>query len=240
MLVANQLSKRYGNQTVLDTLNFTLGSGEALCLLGANGAGKTTCIHLFLGLISPSSGTALVNGVNVHEQSKKSMHDIFYMPENVALYDSLSALENLAYFCSLAKLTKTTRALEESLEQVGLAKEHYHKPLIHFSKGMRQKVAIAFAMLKNAKALLLDEPTSGLDPLATRDFIRLIQQLKANGAAVLMVTHDLYCAHILADSIYIMSQGKVMQTLKNPDDLHQLEKIYFSTLSTEDSHEITL
>jgi ABC-2 type transport system ATP-binding protein len=238
VLVANQLSKHYGNQTVLQNLNFTIQPGEALCLLGANGAGKTTCINLFLGLTSPSSGSASVNGIKVHEQSEKSAQDIFYLPENVALYESLNALENLQYFCSLAKLKKTEKELRNALEQVGLDSMHYQKRLTEYSKGMRQKVAIAFAILKNAKALLLDEPTSGLDPVATRDFILLIQRLKAKGAAVLMVTHDLYCADVLADTIYIMDQGKVLKQFKNTGDLHQIEQFYFSALSSEDKHEL--
>jgi ABC-2 type transport system ATP-binding protein len=239
VLIAHQLSKHYGNQTVLKDLNFTILPGEALCLLGANGAGKTTCINLFLGLTSPSSGSASVNGVKVHEQSEKSAQDIFYLPENVALYESLNAIENLQYFCSLAKLKKTENELKNALEQVGLDSMHYQKRLIEYSKGMRQKVAIAFAILKNAKALLLDEPTSGLDPIATRDFIQLIQRLKAKGAAVLMVTHDLYCADVLADTIYIMDQGTVLKQFKNTGDLHQIEQFYFSALSTEVSHELS-
>lgn len=238
MLVANQLSKSFGSQRVLDKLNFTVEPGQALCLLGANGAGKTTCINIFLGLIPPSSGTATVNGVDV-QGSVKATQDIFYLPENVALYESLNALENLQYLCSLAKLKKTETELRSSLEQVGLDAVHYKKHLANYSKGMRQKVAIAFAILKDAKALLLDEPTSGLDPVATRDFIQLIQQLKAKGAAVLMVTHDLYCADVLADVIYIMAQGKVLKQFKNTGDLNQIEQIYFSALSAEEKHEIS-
>lgn len=230
MLVANQLSKYFGKQLVLDKLNFTVEPGQALCLLGANGAGKTTCINIFLGLIPPSSGSASVNGINV-QHSVAATQDIFYLPENVALYESLNALENLQYLCSLSKLGKSEHELHDALEQVGLDPVHYKKQLAHYSKGMRQKVAIAFAILKDAKALLLDEPTSGLDPVATRDFIQLIQRLKTKGAAVLMVTHDLYCADVLADTIYIMAQGKVLKQFQNAGDLHQIEQLYFSALS---------
>lgn len=232
MLVANQLSKTFGAQRVLDQLSFTVESGQALCLLGANGAGKTTCINIFLGLIPASSGSASVNGIDV-QNSVKTTQDIFYLPENVALYESLDAVENLQYLCRLAKLNKSKAELYDALEQVGLDSAHYQKHLAKYSKGMRQKVAIAFAILKNAKALLLDEPTSGLDPVATRDFIKLIQRLKAKGAAVLMVTHDLYCADVLADTIYIMAQGKVLKQFKNTGDLHQIEQLYFSALSAE-------
>lgn len=232
MLVANQLSKTFGAQRVLDQLSFSVESGQALCLLGANGAGKTTCINIFLGLIPASSGSASVNGIDVQD-SVKTTQDIFYLPENVALYESLDAVENLQYLCRLAKLNKSKAELCDALEQVGLDSAHYQKHLAKYSKGMRQKVAIAFAILKNAKALLLDEPTSGLDPVATRDFIELIQRLKAKGAAVLMVTHDLYCADVLADTIYIMAQGKVLKQFKNTGDLHQIEQLYFSALSAE-------
>ncbi len=231
MLVADHLCKSFGSQVVLNNLNFTVAPGQALCLLGANGAGKTTCINLFLGLTKPTSGFALVNGVNVQQQSLQVARDIFYLPENVALYESLNALENLEYLCSLANLEKSEMDMSRALGQVGLDPVHYKKHLVHYSKGMRQKVAIAFAILKEAKALLLDEPTSGLDPIATRDFIQLIGELKSSGAAVLMVTHDLYCAEILADDIYIMAQGKVLKTFKNTGDLHQIEQLYFSALS---------
>ncbi len=237
MLVANQLSKSFGKQRVLDQLSFAVEPGQALCLLGANGAGKTTCINIFLGLIPPSSGSASVNGINVQD-SVKTTQDIFYLPENIALYESLNALENLQYLCCLSKLNKSESELRDALELVGLDPIHYKKQLANYSKGMRQKVAIAFAILKDAKALLLDEPTSGLDPVATRDFIQLIQRLKAKGAAVLMVTHDLYCADVLADIIYIMAQGKVLKQFENTGDLHQIEQLYFSALSSEGQHEI--
>ncbi|MED5510941.1 MAG: ABC transporter ATP-binding protein [Pseudomonadota bacterium] len=229
MLDVNTLNKTFGPNRAVQNLSFSLQSGEVLCLLGANGAGKTTTLNMLLGFTQPDSGEATLDGVNMHRQTELCRQHMMYIPENVHLYPSFSALENVAYLAELADLKVSQRAMIEALERTGIDAVHHHKPLGSFSKGMRQKVAIAFALLKHAKLVLMDEPTSGLDPVATREFIEVINTIKARGTAVLIVTHDLLCAHELADHIGIMHQGQLKQLIDRQDlSLAELNERYFN------------
>lgn len=229
MLDVNTLNKTFGPNRAVQNLSFSLQSGEVLCLLGANGAGKTTTLNMLLGFTQPDSGEATLDGVNMHRQTALCRQHMMYIPENVHLYPSFSALENVAYLAELADLKVSQRAMIEALERTGIDAVHHHKPLGSFSKGMRQKVAIAFALLKHAKLMLMDEPTSGLDPVATREFIEVINTIKARGTAVLIVTHDLLCAHELADHIGIMHQGQLKQLIDRQDlSLAELNERYFN------------
>lgn len=229
MLEVNKLNKFFGANHAVRELSFSLQAGEVLCLLGANGAGKTTTLNMLLGFTEPDSGEATLDGINMHSQSAECRQHMMYIPENVALYPSFTALENMAYLAELAELEVTHQAMTEALERTGVAVEHHKKALGSFSKGMRQKVAIAFALLKHAKLVLMDEPTSGLDPVATREFIEVINTIKARGTAVLIVTHDLHCAKELADHIGIMSHGQLKQLLHKPTlSLAELNDHYFS------------
>lgn len=184
MLQAEDLSKRYNDTLALDRLNLTVQAGEIFCLLGGNGAGKTTTINLFLNFVQPTSGRALVGGIDVSRDPIEAKRRIAYIPETVMLYGSLSGLENIAYFTTLALGEKRPQEeLVTLLAQAGLQRDAAFKRVSGYSKGMRQKVGIAIAMAKNAKALLLDEPTSGLDPQAANEFSHLLDQLKQQGVA---------------------------------------------------------
>ncbi len=167
MLVATDLSKRYNDVTALDSLNLTVQPGEVFCLLGANGAGKTTTINLFLNFIDPTSGTAAINGLDVTKAPLETKKYVAYIPETVMLYRNLTGIENLEYFAALAGRPDYLRAeLLNFFKRVGLPDDAPDRRVGTYSKGMRQKVGIAIALAKGAKALLLDEPTSGLDPKA--------------------------------------------------------------------------
>lgn len=148
--------------------------------------------------------------------------------ENVMLYGKLSGLENLAYFSALAtghRLDDTQ--LRELLLQAGLPDEAVVRPVAGYSKGMQQKVGIAIALAKQAQALLLDEPTSGLDPLAANEFARLIDSLRRQGMAVLMVTHDLFLAQQCGTRVGIMQRGRLVTTLETASTDHlSLERAY--------------
>jgi ABC-2 type transport system ATP-binding protein len=228
MLEAVNLTKRYDQTIALDSLNLTVRAGEIFCLLGANGAGKTTTINLFLNFVQPSGGTARINGLDVTEQPLETKKHLAYIPETVMLYKNLTGLENLEYFSALAGRSDYTRAqLLEFLKQVGLPPEAADKRVGTYSKGMRQKVGIAIALAKNAKALLLDEPTSGLDPKAANEFSALLAQLSRDGVAVLMATHDLFRAKESGTRVGIMRQGKLVRTLETTEVGHaDLERIY--------------
>jgi ABC-2 type transport system ATP-binding protein len=228
MLEAVNLSKRYDQAVALDALNLTVKAGEIFCLLGANGAGKTTTINLFLNFVAPSGGTARINGLDVVQQPLETKKFLAYIPETVMLYKNLTGLENLEYFSALAGRSDYTRPqLLAFLSQVGLQADAADKRVGTYSKGMRQKVGIAIALAKNAKALLLDEPTSGLDPKAANEFSALLARLSQDGVAVLMATHDLFRAKESATRVGIMKQGRLVRTLETTEVGHaDLERIY--------------
>lgn len=229
MLEVKQLSKKFGQHTAVKQLDFSLPSGEVLCLLGANGAGKTTTLNMLLGFSRPSSGHATLDGEDLYQQRESCRQKIMYVPENVFLYPRFDAVENIRYLAVLAKMSLSDEQIQQALLNAGLTDADLTKPLADFSKGMRQKVAIAFALLKHARLILMDEPTSGLDPVATQDFIEIVQTIKSRGTAVLIVTHDLLCAHQLADHIGIMQQGQLTQWLPGHSlSLDALTQQYFN------------
>ncbi|MEM7085262.1 MAG: ABC transporter ATP-binding protein [Bacteroidota bacterium] len=231
MIHTKNLTKKYDNLVALDQLDLKVEQGNIYCLLGANGAGKTTTINLLLGFITPTSGSASIDGMDVFNNTKATKKVLAYIPENLMLYPSLSAVENLDYFSGIAGKRFSSSALESYLSEAGLQKEAFKKRISTFSKGMRQKVGIAIALAKDAKALLLDEPTSGLDPKASNEFGQLLQKLREKEVATLMATHDLFRAKEVATHIGIMKDGKLKQEFTADDiSLSQLEKVYLDTM----------
>jgi ABC-2 type transport system ATP-binding protein len=228
MLEARSLSKRYGSTLALDSLNLTVAPGEVFCLLGPNGAGKTTTVNLFLDFISPSAGQALVCGIEAAREPQRARRALAYIPETVTLYPALSGVENLGYFSTLADgLQRPHDELLRLLQQAGLDAVRAQQPVAGYSKGMRQKVGIAVALARGAKALLLDEPTSGLDPRAANEFAAAIDTLRRQGVAVLMVTHDLFLARQCATRVGIMQRGRLVRVLDAATvDPAGLERIY--------------
>lgn len=228
MLEAHALTKRYNGVTALNALTLTVAPGDVFCLLGANGAGKTTTINLFLNFITPTSGTALVNGLDVTKEPLETKRHLAYIPETVMLYKNLTGLENLEYFAALAGKPDLSREqLIGYFREVGLAVEAADRRVGTYSKGMRQKVGIAIALAKGAKALLLDEPTSGLDPKASNEFSDLLRRLSGNGVAVLMATHDLFRAKESGTRVGIMKHGTLVAQHTTDEFGHaDLERVY--------------
>ena len=160
LLEATKLSKRYEDGVLaLDNLNLTVSSGEIYALLGGNGAGKTTTIHLFLNFLEPTSGEARVAGIASHREPLKAKRNLAFVSENVSLYPNFSAVQNLDFFTRLAERDVSRNGYHAVLERVGLGRAAHDKKLRGFSKGMRQKCALAIAILRDAPAILLDEPT---------------------------------------------------------------------------------
>ncbi|MEM6792926.1 MAG: ABC transporter ATP-binding protein [Acidobacteriota bacterium] len=228
MLETQQLSKDYDGHLALDSLDLQVERGEVVCLLGANGAGKTTTLHLLLGFLQPSGGRALIGGLDVQEHGVETKRSVAYIPEQVQLYPSLSGLENLEFFASLAGRDDLDEAaLRELLTRAGLAAEAADRRVSTYSKGMRQKTGVAIALAKRASALLLDEPTSGLDPQAANELCHLIRTVADQGVAVLMATHDLFRAKEVADRLVIMKSGRLLEDLPASGVGHaELEQIY--------------
>jgi ABC-2 type transport system ATP-binding protein len=228
VIEARRLSKSFNGVVAVDALDLTIKAGEVFCLLGANGAGKTTTINLFLNFIPPTSGQALVCGLNVVEHPLETKKRLSYIPEQVTLYRNLTGLENLRFFSRLAgSAADTDQDLLAILGQVGLSEEQARRRVATYSKGMRQKIGIAITIAKRAEALLLDEPTSGLDPKAANDFSILLSDLAARGVAILMATHDLFRAKESGTRLGIMKHGRLLELLDTSQLGHRdLEQIY--------------
>jgi ABC-2 type transport system ATP-binding protein len=229
MIQAIDLSKRYEDGLLaLDHLNLNINPGQIYCLLGANGAGKTTTINLFFNFIEPTGGTALLNGVDCTKRPLDAKRHAAYVSENVMLYGNFTARQNLDFFTKLAGRKDLKK--EEYymvMRQVGLPERAFEQRVKTFSKGMRQKLGIAIAMLKQAPALLLDEPTSGLDPKAAAEFVELLLTLKREGKAILMSTHDIFRAKEIADVVGIMKEGVlIMEKSRRELEAEDLEKLY--------------
>ena len=237
MLEAIRLTKRYeGAPTpALDNLNLSVAAGDVFCLLGPNGAGKTTTVNLFLNFIQPTEGEALVGGINSLRDPIAARAKLAYIPETVMLYGALSGLENLQYFTEVSGNDASSSDLLSFLALAGLPLGSATRPVRDYSKGMRQKVGVAIALARRAQALLLDEPTSGLDPLAANEFAGLIEKLRCDGMAVLMVTHDLFLAKQCATKIGIMSAGKLARVFSaNEVDHLSLERAYLNLFTGQE------
>jgi len=214
MIEAKNLSKRYeDNVLALDALNLQVNPGEIYCLLGANGAGKTTAINLFLDFIQPTEGQVLLNKIDVTEMPLEAKKHVAYVSENVMLYANFTARQNLDYFAKLGRKRNLKKDdYYRAMKEVGLQEKAFEQRVKEFSKGMRQKLGIAIAMVKDAPALLLDEPTAGLDPKAGAEFLETLIDLRAKGKAILMSTHDIFRCKDVADRVGIMKEGrKVME-----------------------------
>jgi ABC-2 type transport system ATP-binding protein len=234
LIQAVDLTKRYEDGVLaLDRLNLEVRAGEVYAMLGGNGAGKTTAIHLFLNFIEPTSGEARIAGIPAHREPLKAKEKVAFVSENVSLYPSFTAIQNLDYFTRLGGRTDLTRAdYEAVLTRVGLETSAHDKRLRGFSKGMRQKCGLAIAILKDAPAILLDEPTSGLDPKAGLEFIRLLEDLREEGKAILMSTHDLFRAKQSADRIGILNRGRLVAERRREELQHEdLEQVYVSFMA---------
>lgn len=232
MLECRQLSKRFQDRLALDGLDLQVAGGEVFCLLGANGAGKTTTINLLLGFYVPTSGTVRVDGIDPAADPHTARQRLAYIPEQVNLYPLLTGLENLEYFSQLSNGKRHTR--EELLSyftQAGLSELDASRRVAEYSKGMRQKVGIAIALAKQAKALLLDEPLSGLDPKAANEFCALLVSLREQGAAVLLATHDLLRARDVGTRVGIMRGGKLLD-VRDPTQMsaNELEQVYLDLM----------
>ncbi len=231
MLEAVNLSKKYGQKDAVVDLNLKVEKGEVFCLLGQNGAGKTTTINLFLGLLDPTSGKALVGGLDVVENKVSTNQILAYIPEVVQLYGNLSGLENLEFFSKLAGQKIASDELSKLLLEAGLQEEHHKSKLSSYSKGMRQKVGIAIALSKQAQVIFMDEPTSGLDPKATDEFTNICKSLAKNGKSIFMATHDIFNAVNVGDRVGIMNEGRLIYSSHTENiDASEMQELYLKTI----------
>ena len=201
----------YGGAPVLDGVSLRLQPGELLAVLGGNGAGKSTLLKVLLGLLPASSGEVAVFGASPQREPTAARAHLAYVPENVAVYPHLTGLENLRYLLGLAGLRPDDAALAAALREVDLPEAAWRARSASYSKGMRQKLLIALALLRGAPLLLLDEPASGLDPEATDQLAALLSRLRDAGKAILMVSHDLEATSAIADRYVFLAKGRVLR-----------------------------
>ena len=205
MIEAVGLTKHFRSLTAVRDLSFTVGDGEIFGLLGPNGAGKTTSVRMMAGLIGPSDGTARINGLELGRDSQRIRAITGVLTEAPGLHDKLTARENLGYYARLYGLrgANLRRAVDRYLDVVGLSTEGDRR-VGGFSKGMRQKVAIARALLHEPEVVYLDEPTSALDPSAAKTVRDFVATLRDAGRSIVVCTHNLDEAERLCDRIGIM------------------------------------
>ena len=229
MLETRDLTKVYDNTILaVNKLNVKVDAGEIYVVLGANGAGKSTTIAMLLNFIDPTSGTALVNNIEIPKFPLEAKKHLAYVSENVELYRNFTARQNLEFFTKLGGKKKVTRGeLDATLARVGLPEESFKRRVKTFSKGMRQRLGIAIAIMKGADAVLLDEPTSGLDPKGGADFLNLLRELKSEEKAIFMSTHDIFRAKEIADRIGILAGGNLVRELTRGEiETEDLEALY--------------
>ena len=238
MIETIELTKRYEDGVLaVDHLSFKVEPGEIFCMFGANGAGKTTTINLLLNFLPPTEGTALIEGIDVTKEPLRSKDFISFVSENVMLYGNFTAFQNLDYFSKLAGKRNLTKAdYAKALTSVGLQKEAFEMRTKNYSKGMRQKLGLAIAVLKGAPNILLDEPTSGLDPKSGQEFLNLLIKMRDEGKSIFMSTHDIFRAKLIADRVGFMKKGRLVM-LKTRADLEgeDLTQLYIQYMEERES-----
>lgn len=211
-LTISNLTKTFGDVTALDAVSLTVAPGARVALLGHNGAGKSTMMKIILGLIPHDSGEVTVCGAR--PGSAEARAEVAYLPENAAFHPALTGLEQIGHYLSLRG--QSPRLAMELLERVGLHGAARRR-IGTYSKGMRQRVGLAQALIGKPRLLVLDEPTSGLDPVSRRDFYALLDGLAAEGASILLSSHALTEVEARTDRIVILSGGRMVASGSLPD-----------------------
>jgi ABC-2 type transport system ATP-binding protein len=226
MLQARDLRKHFGKVVALDGVSFGAAPGESVGLLGPNGAGKTTAVSIIAGLLRPDSGEVLVNGRMLRGDTDPAKRGIGLVPQDIGLFEEISARENLALFAALYGLGggERRKAVDEALDFVGLADRAKDK-VAGFSGGMKRRLNIAAALLHDPQLLLLDEPTVGVDPQSRNAIFDNLEILKRRGKTLLYTTHYMEEAERLCDRLVIVDHGKVIAD----DTMAGLHKLLPST-----------
>jgi len=218
MIDIQNLTKSYGRFTAVKNLSFQVGAGQVVGFLGPNGAGKTTTLRMLTGYLPPTSGTASIAGYDIFKDSVKARQQIGYMPENVPLYDDMRVREYLKFRANIKGMSgrDARNNITETIETCGLT--HMRKRMIKtLSKGYRQRVGLADALLNSPQLLVLDEPTNGLDPNQIRSIRRLIKKL-GESHTILVSSHILSEVEMIADHIVIIDGGQI-QASDSPQNL---------------------
>jgi len=202
MIVTNNITKKFGDNTAVDRLSISIPKGEVFGLLGPNGAGKTTTLRILTSLIAPTSGEARVAGFQVGKEDYDIRKNVGILTESPGMYDRLSAEQNLSFFAALYEVENSDYQVKKYLQMLGLWNRRRDE-VGTFSKGMKQKLAIARTLMHEPRVLFFDEPTNGLDPEASRMVREFIVDLKEEGRTILICTHNLNEADRLCDRVAV-------------------------------------
>ncbi|MFW9854398.1 MAG: ABC transporter ATP-binding protein [Candidatus Thorarchaeota archaeon] len=239
MIEVKNLSKEFNGFTAIRNISFRINEGEIFAYLGPNGAGKTTTINIVATLLLPSSGTAKVAGYDVTKEGLKVRRLIGYSPDDFGLYPTLTIFGNLDFSGALYGIRKNARRKKiKKLLEFFTLEDKKNTPISALSKGMKQKVNLARALIHNPRILLLDEPTSGLDPVMAKEVMSLISGLKKEGKTILMTTHLLSRAEKVCDTVAVINEGKILDVgnlidVKTRLKQSTLEDVYFSLLGED-------
>ncbi len=241
MISIQNVTKKFGEFVAVDNLNLEIKSGEFFGFLGPNGAGKTTTIKMITGLYAPTAGKIFINGFDIQKNPVEAKSTIGYIPDEPFLYDKLTGIEFLYFSGGLYNIDKQTlkSRIDETIELLELG-EWIYKLTEEFSRGMRQRIAIASALLHNPKVIVIDEPIVGLDPVSASIVKKILRQKANEGASIFMSTHLLSIAEELCDRIAIIKNGKLIfesdaVMLKELKESHdgRLESLFIELMKEE-------
>ncbi len=218
MIEVKNVTKKYGKFVAIDNISFTINDGEIIGLLGPNGAGKSTTMNMLTGFIEQTSGEIIIDGYNTLKKPKKAKKEIGYMPEGVPLYTDLTVKEFITYMAELKKVDRKTRKekVQKIIEQAGL-KEVQGKLIKNLSRGYKQRVSMAGALVGEPKILILDEPTVGLDPKQITEIRNLIKEL-GKTHTVILSSHILSEVSQICNKVIIINKGKLV-AIDTPENL---------------------
>jgi len=210
-IICHNLTKRFGDFTAVDNMNFSVAEGELFGFLGPNGAGKTTTIKMMTGLLFPTSGRAVLGGYDIQEQTLEAKGILGYVPDNPFLYEKLTGTEYLHFMADLYSVAPKDR--ERRISDLLSLFELQNKGgemIQGYSRGMRQKISLAGALIHSPKIIFLDEPTVGLDPKGARTMVEVLRELTTRGTTVFVSTHILGIAERICDRVGIVNRGKLI------------------------------
>ena len=227
---ARHLIKRFGTVTAVNDVSLTVREGETFGFLGPNGAGKTTTMRLLTSVLTPDAGTVLINGIDIHRHPLDAKMQMGVIPENSSVYADMSAEQNLHLSGQMYGMSRALREerIDEILSRMGLS-EKRRLPVRTFSKGMKQRVSIACAIIHRPEVLFLDEPTSGLDVQSRRLVIETIRQMNEQGSTIFLTTHNIEEANTICQTVCIINKGKIVAQ----DSPERLKKMFDTTQSVE-------
>lgn len=241
ILTVKNLSKQFKQKTVLKQLNFTVNKGEILCLLGPNGAGKSTTIHILTGVLGHDGGEVLYHGKDIRRQLRAYKQHLGVVPQDIALYEELSAERNLRFFAALYGLRGQAleKAIEEALELAGL-EDRRHDAVKTFSGGMKRRLNIACAVAHRPELVIMDEPTVGIDPQSRNHILDSIRALREGGMTVLYTTHYMEEVEAISTRIIIMDHGEIIAegTKESLKQAYQDETHYTLTVARAEALQV--